>query len=85
VSRGPGADVFAATVNQQGRLEIKVKGVGPNTALSQIMKLVADAQATRAPVQRLADRISGVFVPVVIVIALAGNANGHHGGLGPGR
>jgi len=71
VTRGPGADVFAATVNQQGRLEIKVKEVGPNTALSQIMKLVADAQATKAPVQRLADRISGVFVPVVIVIALA--------------
>ena len=71
VTRGPGADVFAATVNQQGRLEIEVKEVGPNTALSQIMKLVADAQATRAPVQRLADRISGVFVPVVIVIALA--------------
>ena len=71
VSRGPGADVFAATVNQQGRLEIEVKEVGPNTALSQIMKLVADAQATKAPVQRLADRISGVFVPVVIVIALA--------------
>jgi heavy metal translocating P-type ATPase len=70
VTRGPGADVFAATVNQQGRLEIEVKDVGPNTALSQIMKLVADAQATRAPVQRLADRISGVFVPVVIVIAL---------------
>jgi len=71
VTRGPGADVFAATVNQQGRLEIEVKEVGPNTALSQIMKLVADAQATKAPVQRLADRISGVFVPVVIVIALA--------------
>jgi heavy metal translocating P-type ATPase len=70
VTRGPGADVFAATVNQQGRLEIEVKEVGPNTALSQIMKLVADAQATKAPVQRLADRISGVFVPVVIVIAL---------------
>jgi heavy metal translocating P-type ATPase len=71
VTREPGADVFAATVNQQGRLEIEVKEVGPNTALSQIMKLVADAQATKAPVQRLADRISGVFVPVVIVIALA--------------
>jgi len=70
VTREQGADVFAATVNQQGRLEIEVKEVGPNTALSQIMKLVADAQATKAPVQRLADRISGVFVPVVIVIAL---------------
>jgi len=71
VTKEPGADVFAATVNQQGRLEIEVKEVGPNTALSQIMKLVADAQATKAPVQRFADQISGVFVPVVIVIALA--------------
>jgi heavy metal translocating P-type ATPase len=69
VTKEQGDNVFAATVNQQGRLEIEVTGVGPNTALSQIMKLVADAQATKAPVQKLADRISGVFVPVVITIA----------------
>jgi heavy metal translocating P-type ATPase len=71
VTKEPGDNVFGATVNQQGRLEIEVTEVGPNTALSQIMKLVADAQATKAPVQKLADQISGVFVPVVIVIALA--------------
>ncbi len=70
VTKEQGDNVFAATVNQQGRLEIEVTGVGPNTALSQIMKLVADAQATKAPVQRLADRISGIFVPVVISIAI---------------
>ena len=70
VTKEPGDNVFAATVNQQGRLEIEVTGVGPNTALSQIMKLVADAQATKAPVQKLADQISGVFVPVVITIAI---------------
>ena len=70
VTKEPGANVFGATVNQQGRLEIEVTEVGPNTALSQIMKLVADAQATKAPVQKLADRISGVFVPIVITIAL---------------
>jgi heavy metal translocating P-type ATPase len=69
-TKEPGDNVFAATVNQQGRLEIEVTGVGPNTALSQIMKLVADAQATKAPVQRLADQISGVFVPIVITIAI---------------
>jgi Cu+-exporting ATPase len=69
VTKEQGDNVFAATVNQQGRLEIEVTGVGPNTALSQIMRLVADAQATKAPVQKLADRISGVFVPVVITIA----------------
>jgi heavy metal translocating P-type ATPase len=70
VTKDPGSDVFGATVNQQGRLEIEVVEVGPNTALSQIMKLVGDAQATKAPVQKLADRISAVFVPVVISIAL---------------
>jgi len=71
VTKEPGSDVFGATVNQQGRLEIEVREVGPNTALAQIMKLVGDAQATKAPVQKLADRISGVFVPVVISIAIA--------------
>ena len=71
VTKEPGDNVFAATVNQQGRLEIEVTGVGPNTALSQIMKLVADAQATKAPVQKLADQISGIFVPIVITIAIA--------------
>jgi heavy metal translocating P-type ATPase len=69
-TKSAGSSVFAATVNQQGRLEIKVTRVGPNTALSQIMRLVEDAQATKAPVQRLADRVSGIFVPTVIGIAL---------------
>lgn len=70
VTKEPGSSVFGATVNQQGRLEIEILEVGPNTALAQIMKLVGDAQATKAPVQKLADRISGVFVPVVISIAV---------------
>ncbi|MEE8457614.1 MAG: heavy metal translocating P-type ATPase [Acidimicrobiia bacterium] len=70
VTKEPGDNVFGATVNQQGRLEIEIKEVGPNTALAQIMKLVADAQATKAPVQKLADKISGIFVPIVITIAL---------------
>ena len=65
-----GDEVFGATVNQQGRLEVEVTKVGPNSALAQITRLVADAQATKAPVQKLADRISGVFVPTVIGIAL---------------
>ncbi|GMQ98868.1 MAG: heavy metal translocating P-type ATPase [Acidimicrobiia bacterium] len=69
VTKEPGTNVFGATVNQQGRLEIEVTEVGPNTALSQIMKLVADAQATKAPVQKLADQISGIFVPIVITVA----------------
>jgi cation transport ATPase len=70
VERQVGDEVFGATVNQQGRLEVEVTNVGPNTALAQIVRLVEDAQATKAPVQRLADRIAAVFVPAVISIAL---------------
>jgi heavy metal translocating P-type ATPase len=70
MDHGPGDEVFGATVNQQGRLEIEVTNVGPNTALAQIVKLVEDAQASKAPVQKLADRIAGVFVPIVISIAI---------------
>ncbi len=66
----PGSVVFAATVNQAGRLVIEVEHVGPNTALSQIMRLVEDAQTSKAPVQKLADRVSAIFVPAVIGIAL---------------
>lgn len=70
VDKTVGDDVFGATVNQQGRLEIETTKVGSETALSQIVRLVEDAQATKAPVQKLADRVSAVFVPAVIVIAL---------------
>jgi heavy metal translocating P-type ATPase len=70
VDKEPGSNVFAATVNQQGRVEVEVEQVGPNTALSQIMRLVEDAQATKAPVQRLTDRVAGVFVPAVIAVAV---------------
>ena len=66
-----GDPVFGATVNQQGRLEIEVTRIGSHTALAKIIRLVEDAQASKAPVQKLVDRISGVFVPVVILIALA--------------
>jgi cation-transporting ATPase V/Cu+-exporting ATPase len=69
--RARGDEVFAGTVNQEGRLQIEVTGVGPNTALGRITRLVEEAQATKAPVQRLADRISAVFVPVVILISLS--------------
>ena len=69
VEKVPGDDAFGATINQQGRLEIEVLKVGDATALAQIVRLVEDAQATKAPVQRLADRVSAVFVPTVLVIA----------------
>jgi heavy metal translocating P-type ATPase len=70
IDHQPGDRVFAATVNQQGRLEIEVTGVGPNTALAQIVRLVEDAQASKAPIQRLADRVARIFVPTVILIAV---------------
>lgn len=70
VSKARGDEVFGATVNQEGRLEIEVREVGPNTALSRIVRQVQEAQATKAPAQRLADRVSGVFVPTVIVLSL---------------
>jgi Cu+-exporting ATPase len=71
VEKQPGDDVAGASVNAGGRLIVRATKVGADTALAQIAKLVSDAQTGKAPVQRLADRISGVFVPVVIGIALA--------------
>ncbi|MFP3915099.1 MAG: heavy metal translocating P-type ATPase [Actinomycetota bacterium] len=69
VDRSPGDDVFGATVNQQGRLVVEATRVGSDTALAQIVQLVEEAQSRKAPVQRLADRISAIFVPTVIAIA----------------
>ena len=71
VEKHPGDEVAGASVNAGGRLVIEATRVGSGTALAQIAKLVSDAQTGKAPVQRLADRISGVFVPVVIGIAAA--------------
>ncbi len=64
-----GDEVFGATINQQGLLRIRATGVGAQTALAQIIRLVKQAQGSKAPIQRLADRVSAVFVPVIIVIA----------------
>jgi P-type Cu+ transporter len=66
-----GDDVFGATINTSGRLVVEATKVGNDTALAQIARLVEEAQGSKAPVQRLADRISAVFVPVVLVLALA--------------
>ncbi len=71
VEVGPGDDVTGATINAGGRLVVRVTHIGSATKLAQIAKLVADAQSGKAPVQRLADRISAVFVPVVIALAVA--------------
>ena len=69
VEVGPGDAVAGATVNTSGRLVVQATRVGATTALAQIARLVADAQAGKAPVQRLADRVSAVFVPIVIAIS----------------
>ena len=71
VEVGPGDEVTGATINAGGRLLVKATRVGSDTALSQIARLVTDAQSGKAPVQRLADRVSAVFVPTVIVLAAA--------------
>ncbi|HXL43909.1 MAG TPA: heavy metal translocating P-type ATPase [Gaiellaceae bacterium] len=67
----PGDEVAGGTINELGRLVVRATRVGADTTLAQIARLVADAQAGKAPVQRLADRVSSVFVPVVIGISLA--------------
>ena len=67
---GPGDIVAGATLNTSGRLIVEATEVGAATALARIARLVADAQAGKAPVQRLADRVSAVFVPVVIGVSL---------------
>jgi P-type Cu+ transporter len=71
VEVGPGDAVVGATVNAGGRLLVRATRVGADTELAHIARLVQDAQSGKAPVQRLADRISAVFVPVVIALAVA--------------
>jgi Cu+-exporting ATPase len=71
VEVGPGSEVAGATVNSYGRLLVRATKVGADTALAQIARLVEAAQSGKAPIQRLADRVSAVFVPIVIAISLA--------------
>jgi Cu+-exporting ATPase len=71
VEVAPGEPVAGATVNVGGRIVVRAERIGADTALAQIAQLVSDAQSGKAPVQRLADRVAAVFVPVVIAIAVA--------------
>jgi len=71
VDKGPGDRVAGATVNRQGLLTVRATAVGADTALAQIVRLVEEAQGGKAPVQRVADRVAGVFVPAVMAIAAA--------------
>src|SRR5205085_6555863 len=69
VTKGPGATVFSGTVNRTGSFVFRASRVGAETTLARIVRLVEEAQGSRAPIQRLADRVAAVFVPIVLVIA----------------
>lgn len=71
VEKHPGDEVVGATMNGDGALVIELARVGKDTALAQVVRLVREAQGSKAPIQRLADRVAGVFVPVVISLAIA--------------
>ncbi len=71
VEKKPGATVAGGTLNGVGALVFEARAVGKDTALAQIVRLVEEAQATKAPLQRLADRVAGIFVPIVIAVAIA--------------
>jgi Cu+-exporting ATPase len=71
VAKKPGDEVIGGTVNTTGSVTFRTTRVGKETALGQIVQLVEDAQATKAPIQKLADRVAGVFVPIVIALAIA--------------
>jgi Cu+-exporting ATPase len=70
VDKGPADEVVGATINKQGLLKFEATRVGAETALAQIIRLVREAQGSKAPIQRLADQVAAVFVPAVISIAL---------------
>ena len=74
VDKAPGDPVSAATVNQSGFIRCEATRVGEDTTLSQIVKMVSDAAATKAPIAKIADRVSGVFVPAVIAVAVVTTA-----------
>jgi len=69
VDKQPGDEVIGGSINKQGRLQFEARRVGAETALAQIIRMVEEAQGSRAPIQRLADRVAAVFVPIVILIA----------------
>lgn len=70
VNKSVGSEIIGGTINKQGRLVAEATRVGAETALAQIIRLVQDAQGSKAPIQRIADQVSGIFVPVVLVLAL---------------
>src|SRR5260370_30106251 len=71
VEKAPGASVLGGSANRTGSFGFRARRVGAETTLARIVRLVEEAQGSRAPIQRLADRVAAVFVPVVLVIAAA--------------
>jgi len=71
VDKGPGDDVIGSTVNHVGALRVRATGVGEDTFLSSVVRMVEEAQASKVPIQEFADRVTAVFVPVILVLALA--------------
>src|SRR6185436_10134375 len=71
VEKTPGSLLYAGTLNQSGRLILRVTSVGETTALAHIIAAVQRAQNSRAQIQRLGDRVASVFVPIVVIVALA--------------
>jgi Cu+-exporting ATPase len=71
VRKHPGEEVIGATINKTGSFKFRASRVGKDTVLAQIVQLVQQAQGSKAPIQRLADQITGWFVPAVIAIALS--------------
>ena len=69
VTRGPGEEVIGSTVNHQGLLKVRATKIGKDTFLSQVIKMVEEAQGTKVPIQEFADQVTGYFVPAVLVIA----------------
>lgn len=70
VSKGPGDEVIGATVNQEGLLKVRATKVGKDTFLSQVIKMVEECQGSKVPIQEFADRVTSIFVPIVMGIAL---------------
>lgn len=70
VNRGEGDEVIGATVNQNGLIQVEATKVGKDTFLSQVVKMVEEAQGTKVPIQEFADKITGIFVPTVLIIAV---------------
>ena len=70
VEKSPGADVVGATINRTGTFRFRATRVGADTALAQVVRMVREAQGSKAPIQRIADQVAAVFVPTVVVLAL---------------